>query len=215
MPVQTAMIREIAARLEKEYPGKASDLCTLKHDSPYQLLVATILSAQCTDDRVNQVTPRLFERYSSPEALAASDPYELEEIVKPTGFYHAKASNLIGMASALVGRFGGKVPKDMRDLVTLPGVGRKTANVILSVAYSLPGFPVDTHVTRLAIRLGLTTQKDPNKIEAEVSALLDQSELGAFSSRLILHGRRICKARSPLCAECVLSDICPSSTAWI
>ncbi|MHB8262383.1 MAG: endonuclease III [Acidimicrobiales bacterium] len=206
------LAQEVSSRLEKEYPGRAATLCALKHKGPYQLLVATILSAQCTDERVNQVTPELFTKYPSPDALAASNPEALEEIVRPTGFYHAKASNLIGMASTLGRSFGSKVPKEMEDLVTLPGVGRKTANVIRSVAYNLPGFPVDTHVARLTMRLGLTSQKDPNKIEAEVSPLLDQNDLGAFSLRLILHGRKVCKARTPLCAECVLDDICPSAT---
>jgi endonuclease-3 len=176
------------------------------------LLVATILSAQCTDERVNQVTPLLFAEYPTPELLAQADPSHLEEIIKSTGFYRAKAANLIAMAEAITNKFKGKVPKQMDDLVTLPGVGRKTANVILSVEYDLPGLPVDTHVQRLTARLGLTTETTPEKIEMDISPLLKPKELGVFSLRLILHGRKVCKARKPLCEICSMADICPSSS---
>jgi endonuclease III len=154
----------VVDRLAEEYPGTATELCELTHRSPFELLAATILSAQTTDRRVNEVTPRLFARYPDAAALAAADPADVEEIVRSTGFYAAKTRSLIGMARALDERFGGEVPTAMEDLVTLPGVGRKTANVVRSVAFALPGLPVDTHVTRLAARLGLATGTDPVKI---------------------------------------------------
>jgi endonuclease-3 len=193
-------------RLAQEYPDAR---CELDHDGPYQLLVATILSAQCTDARVNLVTPKLFERYPTPEDLATADPEEVEELIRPTGFYKSKARNLLAMAQALTERFGGEVPTRMEDLVTLPGVGRKTANVVRSVAFDLPGLPVDTHVLRLAKRLGLTTSSDPVTVERELTAMLPPAEWGRFSLRLILHGRRVCSARRPRCEACVLADICP------
>ncbi len=205
------LARIIFERLGKEYPGSASSLCALQHKNPFQLLVATILSAQCTDERVNQVTPLLFAEYPTPALLAKADPSRLEEIVRPTGFYRSKSGNLIAMAEAVTTNFKGKIPKQMDDLVSLPGVGRKTANVILSVAYNLPGLPVDTHVQRLTKRMGLTTETTPDKIEMDISPLLKPEELGAFSLRLILHGRKVCKARKPLCDICPLADICPSS----
>jgi endonuclease-3 len=201
--------REVAARLAVEYPEA---LCELDHSNPFELLAATILSAQCTDARVNMVTPELFAAYADAEALAAADPTRLEDIIRSTGFYQSKAKNLIGMAQALVDRFGGEVPTDLADLVTLPGVGRKTGNVVRSVAFGLPGLPVDTHVIRLSNRLGLTEQQDPVKIEAELDSYLPARERGGFSLRMILHGRRVCDARAPRCTACVLEDICPSST---
>ncbi|MCU0260089.1 MAG: endonuclease III [Ilumatobacteraceae bacterium] len=201
--------REVAARLAVEYPGAE---CELHHTSPFQLLAATILSAQCTDARVNMVTPALFARYPDPAALAAADPRELEEIIRSTGFYQSKAKNLIGMAQGLLDRFGGEVPTALDDLVTLPGVGRKTGNVVRSVAFDLPGLPVDTHVGRLARRLGLTEHDDPVKVEHELGSFLPAHERGRFSLRLILHGRRVCDARRPRCEDCVLEDLCPSST---
>jgi endonuclease-3 len=196
-----------------EFPGTAEELCALRHKNPFELLVATILSAQCTDERVNMVTPVLFARYPDASSLAVADPDVLEEIIHSTGFFRAKARNLIGMASALAERFGGSVPTRREDLVTLPGVGRKTANVIRSVAFGLPGLPVDTHVGRLAVRLGLTAETDPVKVELELDKLVPAAERGAFSLRLILHGRRTCVARTPRCTTCVLADFCPSSTA--
>jgi endonuclease-3 len=174
------------------------------------LLAATILSAQCTDARVNMVTPALFAEFPTPDDLANADVSRIEQLVKSTGFYASKAKNLIGMARALVDRFDGEVPRDLEDLVTLPGVGRKTGNVVRSVAFDLPGLPVDTHVGRLSRRLGLTTQEDPVKVELELNKFLPPQEWGRFSLRLILHGRRTCDARKPKCRDCVLLDICPS-----
>ncbi len=200
--------REVALRLEAEYPDVK---CELDHRNPFELLAATILSAQCTDKRVNMVTPELFARFATPAALAGADSSEVETIVHSTGFFAAKARHLIGMASALVERFGGEVPKPLKDLVTLPGVGRKTANVVRSVAFGLPGLPVDTHVARLSKRLGITDETDPVKIEMELNGFLPGASRGPFSLRLISHGRRVCDARKPLCGVCCLEDICPSS----
>jgi endonuclease-3 len=174
------------------------------------LLAATILSAQCTDARVNMTTPALFAAYPTAQAMALADISRVEQLVKSTGFYASKAKNLIGMANAVMTRFGGEVPTAIEDLVTLPGVGRKTANVVRSVVFDLPGLPVDTHVLRLSKRLGLTRQEDPVKVEHELNALLPPAEWGEFSLRLILHGRRVCDARKPKCGECRLATVCPS-----
>jgi endonuclease-3 len=201
----------VVERLASEYPGTAAELCALDHRDPFELLVATILSAQCTDEMVNKVTPQVFERYPSPEDLAHADPAEVETIIHPTGFFRQKTKSLIGMATGVVDRFGGEVPSDLDDLVTLPGVGRKTGNVVRSVAFDLPGLPVDTHVGRLARRLKLTNETDPVKVETDIGRLVPEDELGALSLRLILHGRRVCLARKPRCGECLLADICPSA----
>ncbi len=204
----------VAGRLAEQFPGSAKDLCELDHESPFQLLAATILSAQTTDKRVNEVTPILFKRYPTPADLAGADPEELEQIVHSTGFYRNKAKSLIGMARALVERFEGEVPPAMADLVTIPGTGRKTANVVRSVAMGEPGLPVDTHVLRLSKRLGLVGDDlgdDPVKVEHALGALIAPSERGVFSLRVILHGRRTCDARKPQCGDCVLADICPSA----
>lgn len=198
----------VAERLAVEYPGAE---CELTHRNPYELLAATILSAQCTDARVNMVTPALFAKYPTPYDLAVAKQEDVEELVRSTGFYANKSRSLIGMATALVERFGGEVPTAMDDLVTVPGTGRKTANVVRSVAFDLPGLPVDTHVGRLAIRLGLTELTDPVKVEHELGAMIPPKEWGRFSLRLILHGRRVCDARKPRCGDCVLNDFCPSS----
>ncbi|MDA8367166.1 MAG: endonuclease III [Actinomycetota bacterium] len=203
--------RAVARRLADEFPGSARELCALRHESPFELLVATILSAQCTDARVNQVLPGLLARYPDPPALAAAPVDDVAELVRSTGFYRAKATNLVGMAQGLVGSFGGEVPERLEDLVTLPGVGRKTANVVRSVAFDLPGLPVDTHVGRLARRLGLTDATDPVRAEADLDRLIPPAERGAFSLRLILHGRRTCVARRPRCGQCILADLCPSA----
>lgn len=203
--------RETAARLAREYPGDARSLCALRHENPFQLAVATILSAQTTDERVNQVTPALFARFPTPASMAAADTAEFEAMIHPTGFFRSKTRSLLGMAAALVDRFGGEVPTAMEDLVTLPGIGRKTANVIRSVDFGLPGLPVDTHVGRVSRRLGLTAETDPVKAERDLCALLPPAEWGTFSLRLILHGRRVCVARKPHCPECVLNDFCPSA----
>ncbi len=185
--------------------------CALKHKNAFQLLVATILSAQCTDKRVNMVTPALFKKYPTPARLAAADFEELSELVHTTGFYKSKARNLTGMAQALIADFGGKVPLEMEDLVQLAGVGRKTANVVRSVVMGLPGLPVDTHVGRLSRRLGLTVETDPVKVEIELGKFLPPPEWGDFSLRLIQHGREVCFARKPKCEECALNDYCPSA----
>lgn len=203
--------RVVAFRLDAEYPGEAADLCELDFGDPFQLLVATVLSAQTTDQRVNQVTPAVFARYPTPADLAGAETSELEELVRTTGFFRSKARSLIGLAQALEERFSGEVPTALEDLVTLPGVGRKTANVVRSVGFGLPGLPVDTHVARLTRLLGLTQSKDPDRIEADVCVLLPASAWGRFSLQLILHGRRVCIARRPRCGECVLADICPSA----
>ena len=198
----------VAELLAEEYPDAA---CELDHRSPFELLAATILSAQTTDVRVNIVTPALFSRYPGPHELAAADPAEVEEIIRSTGFYQNKTKSLIGMAQGLLDRYGGEVPTRLDDLVTLPGVGRKTGNVVRSVAFDLPGLPVDTHVGRLSRRLGLTVEEDPVKVEHELGALLPPKEWGGLSLRTILHGRKICVARRPKCGDCFLNDICPSS----
>lgn len=198
----------VAALLAEEYPEA---LCELDHTNAFELLVATILSAQCTDVRVNLVTPALFARYPDATSLAEAAPAELEGIIRSTGFYQSKAKNLIGMAQGLLDRYAGDVPTQLEDLVTLPGVGRKTGNVVRSVAFRLPGLPVDTHVGRLSRRLGLTTQEDPVKLELELNGYLRPLDRGPFSLRLILHGRRVCYAKKPACERCALEQLCPSS----
>ena len=205
------MARQVAARLAEEYPGTAYELCALRHDTPFQLLAATILSAQCTDARVNMVTPVLFAAYPDPASLARANPEDVEEIIRTTGFFRAKTKSLIGMATALEERFRGQVPTELADLVTIPGVGRKTGNVVRSVDFGLPGLPVDTHVLRLSRRLGLTELTDPVKVELALNALVPAAERGQFSLRMILHGRSTCLARRPACMRCLLADICPSA----
>jgi endonuclease-3 len=200
--------REVALRLAEEYPEA---ICELDHTNPFELLAATILSAQTTDVRVNMVTPELFRRYPTASELAAANPSDVEEVIRSTGFYQNKTRSLLGMAQALLERFDGEVPTALEDLVTLPGVGRKTANVVRSVAFRLPGLPVDTHVGRVTRRLGLTVEEDPVKVELELNRYLPPSEWGDFSLRTILHGRRVCDAKNPHCGICVLEDICPSS----
>lgn len=200
--------------LAAAYPGSARELCALKHRNAFQLLCATILSAQCTDERVNMVTPALFRSYPGPRQLAAADREELEEIIRSTGFFRSKASHLIGMAQGLIDNFGPKpsdFPSSMEDLTSLPGVGRKTANVVRSVALGLPGLPVDTHVLRVSKLLGLTSNTDPVKVETDLCALISEDEWGALSLRLILHGRKVCIARRPRCSECILAEVCPSA----
>ncbi len=195
-------------RLSRIYPAVSE----LDHRDPFEMLIATILSAQTTDRSVNAVTPVLFRQYPDAFALAHADPQAVEAIVKPTGFFRVKARTIIACSAALVERFNGQVPATMDELVTLPGVGRKTANVVLGVAFGLPGFAVDTHVTRLTRRLRLTRSRDPVRIEAEVTRLVPREDWTGLSLRLILHGRRICVARAPRCPECVMNDFCPSST---
>jgi len=196
------------ARLKEIYPA----ICELDFQTPHQLLIATILSAQSTDKMVNKITPKLFERWPAPADLAAADPAEVEALIKPTGFFREKTKAIMGAAKAVAERFGGQVPPRMEDLVTLPGVGRKTANVVLGVAFGVPGFAVDTHVTRLCNRLRLTDSRDPVQIEKDVCEIVPREEWTGLSLRLILLGRRVCDAKRPKCEVCVLNDFCPSST---
>jgi endonuclease III len=194
-------------RLRDLYPA----VTELAHEDPFQLLIATILSAQTTDKMVNLVTPKLFARYPTAFDLAGADPAEVEAIIKPTGFYRNKTRAIIAASRKLVELFGGVVPSTLEDLVKLPGIGRKTANVILGVGFSVPGFAVDTHVIRLTNRIGLASTRDPEKIERQVTAMVPKEEWTGLSLRLILHGRRVCVARRPRCEECILNDFCPSS----
>ena len=200
--------RRTHERLAEEYPDA---VCELDHSSPFELLVATILSAQATDVSVNKVTPALFAAYPTPLALAGADPSGIEPIIGSIGLFRSKAKNVVGMARRLVEDYDGEVPGSVADLTTLPGVGRKTANVVRSVALGLPGLPVDTHVGRLARRLQLTEETDPVKVESALNPMVPAAERGDFSLRLILHGRRVCSARSPDCGACVLADFCPSA----
>ncbi|MFC0865193.1 endonuclease III [Sphaerimonospora cavernae] len=199
--------RRINRILAETYPDAH---CELDFGSPLELLVATILSAQCTDKRVNMVTPVLFAKYRMAGDYAAADREELEGIIKTTGFYRAKANSIIGMAQALCERHGGEVPGKLADLVDLPGVGRKTANVVLGNAFGVPGITVDTHFQRLARRFGWTAETDPVKIEHEIGGLVPKSEWTMLSHRLIWHGRRICHARRPACGACPVATLCPS-----
>lgn len=199
-------------RLAVEYPEAE---CELDHTNAFELLAATILSAQSTDQRVNMVTPELFRRWPTPAALSVAPPEEVQEVIHSTGFFQSKTKSLLGMATRLVEEFGGEVPGAMADLVSLPGVGRKTANVVRSVALGLPGLPVDTHVLRLTKRLGIIepTDTDPVKVELLLNPMVPEAERGEFSLRIILHGRRICFARKPNCGGCALADFCPSAGA--
>jgi endonuclease III len=202
--------RETVARLKEAYPGTAKELCALDHHNAFELLTATILSAQTTDVRVNMVTPALFARYPTPEDLAAANPSEVEDIIRSTGFYQNKTKSIVGMAQGVAERFGGEVPSALEDLVTLPGVGRKTANVVLGDAFGVPGITVDTHFGRLARRFGWTTQEDPVKVEQEVGELFPRKEWTLLSHRLIWHGRRVCHSRRPACGACGIGRLCPS-----
>jgi endonuclease-3 len=195
-------------RLASEYPDAE---CELDHRNAFELLAATILSAQATDVGVNKATPGLFARFPDPWSLAEVDPEEVEPYVDTIGLFRQKSKSLVGMARMLVEDFDGEVPAATRDLVKLPGVGRKTANVVRSVALGEPGLPVDTHVIRLTTLLAITTETDPVKIELELNPMIPAVERGQFSLRVILHGRRVCVARRPRCEECVLNDFCPSS----
>ncbi|MDR3638754.1 MAG: endonuclease III [Isosphaeraceae bacterium] len=199
----------VVRALERLYPAAE---CALVHRNPFELIVATILSAQCTDARVNLVTPALFARFPDAHALATGSLTEVEELIRSTGFFRSKAKNLVAMATQLVERHGGQVPADHDALTALPGVGRKTASVVLGVAFSqAEGVVVDTHVKRLAYRLGLTTHKDPARIERDLMASVPRKQWIALSHRLILHGRRTCNARQPRCADCELDPICPKN----
>ncbi len=195
-------------RLAEEYPGAE---CELDHRNAFELLAATILSAQATDVGVNKATPALFARFADPWELAAAEPADVEPYVDSIGLFRQKSKSLVGMARMLVENHDGEVPRAMKDLVALPGVGRKTANVVRSVALGEPGLPVDTHVIRLSNLLGLTTEQDPVRIELELNPLVPAAERGELSLRMILHGRRVCVARRPRCEDCVLNDFCPSA----
>lgn len=208
-PDPKAQARRVVRALERLYPEAT---CALRHRDPYELLVATILSAQCTDARVNQVTPALFARYPDARALAAADPHELEALIHSTGFFRAKARNLLAMARQLVGRHGGAVPHDLDALTALPGVGRKTAHVVLGDAFAIAsGVVVDTHVKRLARRLGLTESADPAAVERDLIRLVPRKHWIDLSHRLILHGRTTCAALRPKCRDCALAPICPKT----
>ncbi|WP_432524604.1 endonuclease III [Kineococcus sp. SYSU DK006] len=204
---RTRRARRVHRILAESYPDAH---CELDFSTPLQLLVATILSAQCTDARVNTVTPALFARYPTAADLAAADRAELEAVVKPTGFFRAKADSLLRMSARLVEDFGGEVPGRLEDLVTLPGVGRKTANVVLGDAFGVPGITVDTHVGRLSRRLGFTEHEDPVKVEADLARLIERSGWTMFNHRMIFHGRRTCHSRRPACGACPVSRLCPS-----
>ena len=195
----------------ERFKGAYPAVTELAHKDPFQLLIATILSAQTTDRSVNLVTPGLFRRYPTAAELAAADPAVVETLIKPTGFFRAKTRSIIAASRKLVELFDGGVPGNIDDLVKLPGIGRKTANVILGVGFGVPGFAVDTHVKRLTNLLKLTASKDPVKIERQVCSIVPREEWTGLSLRLILHGRRICVARRPRCEECILNDFCPSS----
>ena len=196
----------ILARLKGRYPEAAT---ALAYRDPWQLLVATVLSAQTTDTNVNRVTPALFARWPEPEDLAAADPEEVESVVRPTGYYRQKTRAIISLSADLTARFGGEVPFDLAALTTLPGVGRKTASVVLAEAFGLPAIAVDTHVGRLSRRLGLSTATDPARVEADLQALYPRKEWAGISMRFIQFGREVCLARRPRCAGCPLADRCP------
>ncbi len=199
----------IVALLRKKYPGAGT---ALSAENPFELLVATVLSAQCTDTRVNMVTETLFKKYRSPDDFARANRSKLEKEIKPTGFFRAKAKSVIGLSKDIVGKFGGVVPDNLEDLVTLRGVGRKTANVVLAGYFNKPAIAVDTHVKRVSGRLGLTSHTDPVKIEFDLMDILPEREWQPFSFIVILHGREVCRSRKPRCEICVLEKYCPSSS---
>ncbi|KQR08474.1 endonuclease III [Cellulomonas sp. Leaf334] len=205
---RTRRARRVDRALTVRYPDAH---CELDFTSPFELLVATVLSAQTTDVRVNLTTPVLFARFPDAAALAAANPEEVEEILRPTGFFRAKTKSVMGLSQAIVDRFHGEVPGRLKDLVTLPGVGRKTANVVLGNAFGVPGITTDTHVMRLSLRLGYTTSTDPLVVEQELGALLPRKDWTMASHRLIFHGRRTCFARRPACGACPVAAMCPSA----
>jgi len=199
-------VAAILAKLDEAYPGAT---CELKHENAFQLLISTILSAQCTDVRVNQVTQELYKKYTKPEAFAYANPADLEKEIRPTGFFRNKTKSVMGASKTIVEKFGGQVPRTMEELLTLPGVARKTANVVLGTAYGIAsGVVVDTHVIRLSRRLDLTRNEDPIKIEQNLMAIIPQSKWIQFSHHLIWHGRRVCAARKPKCTECNMETLC-------
>lgn len=198
--------KKITKILRKTYPEVH---CALHHDNPFQLSVATILSAQCTDKRVNRVTPPLFKKYPTPKHFAEAPLAEIEKMIQSTGFYKNKAKSIKGFSEMILAKYGGKVPKTLEELIELPGFGRKTANVVLGVAYGVPSFVVDTHVKRLTHRMGLTKQKDPTKIEFEMMEIVPKKDWSDLGLLLIQHGRQVCSARKPKCEACPLNSLCP------
>lgn len=209
VPASPRQARRLGRLLAQAYPDAETEL---DFRTPLELLVATVLSAQCTDERVNAVTPSLFARYPDAAAYAAADRQELEGLIASTGLFRSKAASIQGLAQAICERHGGDVPRTMEELIALPGVGRKTANVVLGNAFDVPGIAVDTHVGRLARRFGWTQETSPEKVERDLMALFPRSEWTDLSHRMILHGRRVCQARKPDCASCPLAELCPSAT---
>jgi endonuclease-3 len=208
LAIAPSRVTAILAKLDQAYP---SATCELNHSNAFQLVIATILSAQCTDVRVNQVTPGLFKKYPAPEAFAHANPAELEQEIRPTGFFRNKTKSIIGAGRAIANVFGGQVPRTMEEMLTLPGVARKTANVVLGTAYGIAsGVVVDTHVQRLSQRLNLTRNDDPKRIEQDLMKIIPKEKWIQFSHQLIWHGRRVCAARKPKCVECNLEPLCTS-----
>jgi endonuclease-3 len=207
LPEKKIRAKAIYRQLTKNYPNVR---CELDYNSAFQLLVATVLSAQCTDKRVNQTTPALFKKYPNPKKMAKADLKDIQRLVKSTGFFRAKAKNIKGLSNKIMEEFDGDVPSNLDDLITLPGVGRKTANVVLGHAFGIPGITVDTHFGRLSRRFGWSKQNDPVKVEFEVGDLIAEKEWTNLSQRMIWHGRRICHSRKPACGACPLAKLCPS-----
>jgi endonuclease-3 len=207
LPEKKVRAKAIYRQLTKRYPNVR---CELDYNSAFQLLVATVLSAQCTDKRVNQTTPALFKKYPNPKKMAKADLKDIQRLVKSTGFFRAKAKNIKGLSNKIMEDFDGDVPSNLDDLITLPGVGRKTANVVLGHAFGIPGITVDTHFGRLSRRFGWSKQNDPVKVEFEVGDLIAEKEWTNLSQRMIWHGRRVCHARKPACGACPLAKLCPS-----
>jgi endonuclease-3 len=207
LPEKKVRAKVIYRQLSKSYPNVR---CELDYKNAFQLLVATVLSAQCTDKRVNQTTPALFKKYPNPQKVAKADLRDIQNLVKSTGFFKAKAKNIKGLSNKIMEEFDGKVPSNLEDLITLPGVGRKTANVVLGHAFGIPGITVDTHFGRLSRRFGWSRQNNPVKVEFEVGELIPQKEWTNLSQRMIWHGRRVCHSRKPACGACALAKLCPS-----
>jgi len=207
LPEKKVRAKAIYRQLTKSYPNVR---CELDYNSTFQLLVATVLSAQCTDKRVNQTTPALFKKYPNPKKMAKADLKDIQKLVKSTGFFRAKAKNIKGLSNKIMEEFDGDVPSNLEDLITLPGVGRKTANVVLGHAFGIPGITVDTHFGRLSRRFGWSKQNDPVRVEFDVGELIDEKEWTNLSQRMIWHGRRVCHARKPACGSCPLAKLCPS-----
>jgi endonuclease-3 len=207
LPEKKVRAKIIYRQLSKNYPNVR---CELDYKNAFQLLVATVLSAQCTDKRVNQTTPALFKKYPNPQKMAKADLKDIQKLVKSTGFFRAKAKNIKGLSNKIMEEFDGKVPSNLEDLITLPGVGRKTANVVLGHAFGIPGITVDTHFGRLSRRFGWSKQNNPVKVEFEVGELIPQKEWTNLSQRMIWHGRRVCHSRKPACGACALAKLCPS-----